>query len=148
MTATMARRRPKRMSVWMTRDAVRQRIKTVTRRHVATWKDLQAGDHLALIEKGQGLRKGERQVVICEVEVIDVRVEPLHHVTEYEVALEGLLAEALAACDGIPGATPAEWFIGFWLAGHGYRSTVAEAMSVECRRIEWRYLDDDEELPR
>lgn len=49
---------PRRMSCSMTVDAVRDRSKTVTRRHVDTWRDLKPGDRLVLIEKGMGLPKG------------------------------------------------------------------------------------------
>lgn len=67
----------RRMSVSLTLDAVRDRSKTVTRRHVDTWKQLQAGDRLTLIEKGMGLPKGSKQVVVDEVEVVAVDVETL-----------------------------------------------------------------------
>ena len=62
---------PRRMSVSLTIDQVRNRTKTVTRRRVDTWRDLKAGDRLVLIEKGMGLAKGAKQVVVAEVEVID-----------------------------------------------------------------------------
>src|SRR5690606_4165187 len=67
----------RRMSCSMTVDAVRARTKTVTRRHVDTWKELKPGDRLTLIEKGMGLPKGAKQVVLAEVEIVDVRVEPI-----------------------------------------------------------------------
>lgn len=135
----------RRMSVSMTLDAVRDRTKTVTRRHVDSWKHLQAGDRLTLIEKGMGLPKGAKQVVVCEVEIVDVRVEPLRLVTDDEVKREGLWPAAQRALAPIPephrpGA--AEWFVQFWLQGHGFRGTVAESVTVECRRIEWRYLEE------
>lgn len=44
---------PRRMSVSMTLDAVRNRTKTVTRRHVDTWKTLQPGERL-LARQGWG----------------------------------------------------------------------------------------------
>lgn len=59
------------MSCSMTIDAVRARTKTVTRRHIDTWRNLRAGDRLTLIEKGMGLAKGERQVVLAEVEIVE-----------------------------------------------------------------------------
>ena len=46
---------PRRMSCSMTVPAVRDRTKTVTRRHVDTWRDLAPGDRVVLIEKGMGL---------------------------------------------------------------------------------------------
>lgn len=59
----------RRMSCSLTIDAVRERRKTVTRRQVDTWTTLKAGDCLTLIEKGMGLPKGAKQVVLAEVEV-------------------------------------------------------------------------------
>lgn len=117
------------MSVSMTLDAVRSHTKTVTRRHVDTWKHLRAGDRLTLIEKGMGLPKGAKQVVVAEVEVVDVRVEKLHLVDEDELVAEGL-------GDMEPGD-----FTCWWAESHGHRwSTQTEFMAIECRRIEWRYL--------
>lgn len=115
----------------MTLDAVRAQTKTVTRRHVDSWKDLKPGDRLTLIEKGMGLPKGAKQVVVCEVEITAVDVEPI---TDVELDPEECRRE------GLPHMTPAE-FIRFWLAGHGYGN--ASAMHVQCRRIEWRYLEGD-----
>lgn len=124
-----------RMSCSMTVDAVRARTKTVTRRHVDTWRNLKPGDRLTLIEKGMGLPKGARQVVLAEVEVVDVRVEPI-----------GLADADEAALEGFAGWTGIE-FVEFWLKGHGYpttvpvRGTIARPnLTVPCRRIEWRYL--------
>jgi len=127
----------RRMSCSMTIDAVKERRKTVTRRHVDTWKNLKPGDRLTLIEKGMGLPKGAKQVVLAEVEVVDVSVENLHEGIfdrdvdpEVEVEREGL------------DLTPEEFFR-FWMESHGYRPrSQNEAMGVVCRRIEWRYLDE------
>jgi hypothetical protein len=132
----------RRMSVSMTLDAVRARTKTVTRRHVDTWRSLQPGDRLTLIEKGMGLPKGAKQVVVAEVEVVDVRVETMAEVTFAEVHREGLHLEALAALAAGEASSIEEWFVAFWLKGHGYGCPVpALALGVPCRRIEWRYLD-------
>jgi hypothetical protein len=117
------------MSCSMTVDAVRARTKTVTRRHVGTWKTLTAGDRLTLIEKGMGLPKGAKQVVLAEVEIVDVTVEPL-----VMIEIDG------TAREGLGHMSPGE-FIQFWTDGHGYRG-FARPGEVLCRRIEWRYLDD------
>ena len=133
------------MSVSMTLDAVRNRTKTVTRRHVDSWQHLKVGDHLTLIEKGMGLPKGAKQVVVCEVLIVSVRVEPLGMVSPAEVRREGLWERALANTDNPPngrGAAACDWFIQFWCKGHGYRGLTPEQEGdVECRRIEWVYLD-------
>lgn len=118
----------RRMSCSMTIDAVRDRTKTVTRRHPDTWRTLKPGDRLTLIEKGMGLAKGAKQVVLAEVEVVSVRVEPLYRVTPFECELEGF-----------PHLTPMQ-FVAMWLKSHGYVDADPEHTGVLCRRIEWRYL--------
>jgi hypothetical protein len=129
------------MSCSMTIDAVRDRTKTVTRRHVDTWKTLAPGDRLTLIEKGMGLAKGEKQVVLAEVEIVDVRVEPI---------LDGLTGAEIAR----EGFRPDEWTIlewaTWWAGNHGYSIPIfprswdpvdpADLDLISCRRIEWRYL--------
>ena len=140
---------PRRMSCSMTIPAVRDRRKTVTRRHVDTWRDLAPGVRVVLIEKGMGLPKGARQVVLAEVEIVDVRDERITAVLDEPDA---------TAREGMPEMS-AEQFLWFWLRGHGYRRAaspgwvwcrggVLERLSmVECRRIEWRYLDEEEVAP-
>lgn len=87
-----------------------------------------------------GLPKGTRQVVLAEVEIVAVTIEPLGHIDEREVEREGF-----------PGITPGE-FVAMWLDSHGFprrgqRPELGQrhAMAIECRRIEWRYLDDTED---
>lgn len=115
----------RRMSCSMTIDSVRDRTKTVTRRHPDTWTTLQPGDRLTLIEKGMGLPKGAKQVVLAEVEIVDVRVERLAQIINEPNG---------TAREGLGHMSPAE-FIAFWRAGH--------RMATACRRIEWRYLQED-----
>lgn len=141
------------MSCSMTVDAVRDRSKTVTRRHVDTWQNLSPGDTLTLIEKGMGLAKGAKQVVLAEVEVVDVRNETLRQVTAFEVAREGLLDRALIEGKTFeayydPEDLPVVWFRAFWAASHIGGTIESWAvgpdapclMGTPCRRIEWRYL--------
>lgn len=138
-----------RMSCALTIDAVRDRSKTVTRRHVDSWRTLKPGDRLTLIEKGMGLTKGAKQVVLAEVEVVDVRVEPITLMSldirygRQEVALEGFDPDEW---------DPLEWAT-WWARSHGYsipiiRGTwtpvdIADLRGIECRRIEFRYLDEE-----
>ena len=128
----------RRMSVSMTLPAVQNRTKTVTRRHVDTWTALRPGDRLTLIEKGMGLPKGANQVVVAEVEVVNVRVEPL-----------GLVDTDECAAEGCPGDDPGLWRC-WWAGEHGYgipagmddpADVLAYVDTIEVRRIEWRYLD-------
>lgn len=143
----------RRMSCSMTIPAVRDRTKTVTRRHVDTWKKLSPRDRLTLIEKGMGLPKGAQQVVLADVEIVDVTVETLRQVSSVEVRREGLWdraeAESLRWADHFDALElPVVWFRAFWAAGHlggsiddwaiGGRQPLL--LGVECRRIEWRYL--------
>lgn len=142
----------RRMSCSLTIDAVRARTKTVTRRHVDTWKTLAPGDRLVLVEKAMGLPKGARQVQLDEVVVIDVRVETLDTPklsgdAWSEVIAEGLWEQAAEPMrTGSSDHSPWEWFVEFWLSGHGYPSD-ADPGNVLVRRIEWRYIDPPALLP-
>ena len=146
---------PRRMSCSMTVDAVRDRTKTVTRRHVDTWLHLRPGDRLTLIEKGMGLAKGEKQVVLADVEIATVNVETLRQVNSIDVHREGLWERANLESVGWVDYydvddLPVVWFRAFWAAGHiggtiedwaiGERNPLL--LGVRCRRIEWRYLED------
>lgn len=116
------------MSCSMTVPAVQARTKTVTRRHIDTWRSLKPGDRLTLIEKGMGLPKGAHQVDLADVEITDVRVEPLSAVTKAECVAEGF-----------PQLNNAQ-FVVMWLASHGYRPGTP-ARNVDVRRIQFRYID-------
>lgn len=119
----------RRMSVALTLDAVRARRKTVTRRHIGTWRNLAVDDELVLIEKGMGLPRGASQVVVATVRVVSVRDELLSELTAGEVVAEGFSLDEWTA------ASWAAW----WLESHGYGRD-ADPTEVYCRRIEWRYL--------
>jgi hypothetical protein len=114
------------MSVTLTEDAVRDRRKTVTRR--LGWRFLQPGDQLTLCRKVMG-RRGEPLVRLAEVEVIDVRREPLNKISVEDVAREGI--------DVPPGRSATGHFIAFFTEHmRCNRDTVVT-------RIEWRYLEPD-----
>ena len=116
----------RRMSCSLTVDQVLARTKTVTRRRFDTWLGLKPGDHLTLIEKGMGLAKGEKQVVLDVVEIVSSFLVPLWPMTRAEVDAEGF-----------PDLTPDE-FVDFWLVSHGLDGADPQLTTV--RRIEWRYL--------
>lgn len=121
----------RRMSCAMTVPAVRARTKTVTRRHVDTWQSLRPGDRLTLIEKGMGLKKGEKQVVLAAVEVVKVTIEPLATIElPGEIGREGL------------GYMTGPEFVAMWADSHGYRRVTdgLARLALPTRRIEWRYL--------
>jgi hypothetical protein len=110
------------MSVALTREQVRDRSKTVTRRQ--GWLTLKPGDTVTLCEQVQGLKKGEHPVRITDIEIVSVRRERLDAITADDVAAEGF-----------PGWTP-EKFVRFFTGTH----KGCEPGTV-ITRIEWRYLD-------
>lgn len=112
------------MSVSLTEDAVRARTKTVTRR--LGWRMLKPGDRLTLCRKVMGRKPGEPLVRIAEVEVIDVRREPLRAITMGDVVREGF---------GDVYYTPA-WFVDYFC------QHMKVGPDTEVTRIEWRYVDE------
>lgn len=120
----------RRLSCSLTVDAVKSRRKTVTRRHIDTWRNLKPGDHLLLVEKAMGLPRGSKQVVLAEVEVVAVD----------DVQLYGISDDELAA-EGFPHLDHIE-FVQFWLESHHVPPflTPAAELAYDVRRIEWRYL--------
>ena len=86
----------RRMSFAKTPRQFQARTKTVTRRD--GWLFAKPGDVYTGVEKCQGLRKGERQVVFHDFRVVSTRREPLGAITPEDVAREGF-----------PGETPAQF---------------------------------------
>lgn len=116
------------MSVAMTKQAVIERRKTVTRRK-NWWLDkngrriLKVGDRLTLCEKVQGRKPGEPIVRLAEVEVVSVSREQLFLITQSEVMREGF-----------PGMSTND-FIAQFFKPQGID------LRDEITRIEWRYLE-------
>ncbi len=108
------------MSFSLTTRQFRDRTKTVTRR--TGWLRLNAGEHVLGVEKAQGLKKGERQVVMGEIETVSVRREPVSAITQEDVVKEGF-----------PEMTPAQ-FVDFYCKAN--RCLPADL----CTRIEFRYV--------
>ena len=113
---------PRLMSVALTEQAVRDRRKTVTRR--LGWQVLKPGDRLTLCRKVMGRRTREPLVRVCDVEVVDVRREPLSNITDEDVEREGFDIEEWQASD----------FVEFFCEHMKCRP------DTEVTRIEWRYL--------
>jgi hypothetical protein len=115
---------PRLMSVAYTEDAVRRRAKTVTRRK--GWAYLRPGERITLCRKVMGRKTGEPLVRIVDVEIVDVRREPLRDITAADVAREGF-----------PELTPAAFVDRFFVQAQGI------SPDTVVTRIEWRYLDAD-----
>lgn len=124
------------MSVAFTEQAVLERRKTVTRRK-GWWEDkngrrlLHPGDRLTLCRKVMGRKPGEPLVRIVDVEVLDVRREPLYLV----VGPGELAAEGFPNHDGT--TEGALSFMADYFVPQGI------AYDDQVTRIEWSYLDDD-----
>lgn len=114
---------PRRMSCALTSEQVRQHIKTETRRATHTWVNLKPGDPITLIEKGMGLKKGQKQVVLAEAVCVANYLEPLYQISQESVVREGF-----------PQWKPLE-FVGFYLAEKG-----GEAGQI-VRVIRWAYVE-------
>ena len=112
---------PRNMSFSITTEQYRNRTKTVTRR--LGWWFLKHGDILNGVEKGMGLKKGEKLVKFGQHKIIFTRPEPLNAVTQEEVILEGF-----------PDMTPTEFIDMFCRSHKGCRP---ETM---VNRIEFEYL--------
>jgi hypothetical protein len=108
------------MSVALTEQAVVERRKTVTRR--LGWQFLKPGDRLTLCRKVQGRRPGEPLVRLAEVEVVDVRREPLYAISYEDVQREGFDSPFPST------------FVDFFCRSMGCTP------DTEVTRIEWRYL--------
>ncbi len=61
--------------------------KDVTRR--GGWEFLKPGQIVMAIEKGQGLKKGEKQKTLGAIEILEVTRERLNWITQAEVEREG-----------------------------------------------------------
>lgn len=71
----------RRMSFMLTMEQMRAGTKTVTRRR--GWWRLKPGDRVMAVEKCMGLKGGERQVEIGEIEIVAVKPEMLDTIERY-----------------------------------------------------------------
>lgn len=84
--------------------------KDVTRR--LGWENLRAGEVMRAIEKGQGLKAGEKVKPLAHIHLIDVRAERLDRMTtEPDYGLVEVCRE------GFPDMTPAD-FVDFFCRSH------------------------------
>lgn len=78
---------PRNISFSMTTKQFLDNSKTVTRR--LGWWDLKAGDVLYAVEKGMGLKKGEKVKRLGLIMIVSVRRERLDSITAVDVSHEG-----------------------------------------------------------
>lgn len=110
VAAVLTLHKPRMISFAMTTEQVKAKTKTVTRR--VGWLDLKPGTILQAVEKGQGLKKGEKVKRLCLIRVVKVSREPLCRITRKEVEREGfpgMMKHAFVAmfCEG-HGCAPAD----------------------------------------
>lgn len=112
---------PKNISFALTTQQILSRTKTVTRRF--GWAKLQPGTILQAVEKGMGLKRGEKAVKLCLIKVKSVKQEPLNVITKDELIKEGF-----------PDITTAE-FIKMIMKHYNLKES-----SILINRIEFEYL--------
>lgn len=108
------------MSFSMTTEQARSRQKTVTRRQA--WWNLKPGTLIQQVEKGMGLKKGEKVKRIHVIRILHARPEPIQAITQDDVIKEGF-----------PDWTP-EQFIAFYCKHHGLKP------EQYTNRIEFEYV--------
>lgn len=127
------------MSVAMTADAVIERRKTVTRRK-GWWLDkngrrlLHAGDTLTLCRKVQGRKPGEPIERLAEVEVVNVRREPLCAVAGPFRHEDDRIIWPEVVAEGFPDMDAHEFMLRFFVDAQGIGA------HDDVTRIEWRYV--------
>ena len=75
------------MSFAFTTQQMRKRKKLVTRR--LGWWFLKPGEIVCAVEKGQGLKKGEKVKRIRKIQIVETRPERLDLIDSWECELEG-----------------------------------------------------------
>mgnify|MGYP001199936708 CR=1 FL=1 len=98
------------ISFFLTKRQFLDRSKDVTRR--LGWGWAKPGDVLCGIEKGQGLKKGERIVRLGDIRLVSVRQEPLQRMLD-----DLKYGRDEVRREGFPEMTPAE-FVAFFCASH------------------------------
>lgn len=122
----------KNISFMLTKRQVLDRSKTVTRR--VGWEKLKPGDMLRAVEKGMGLKAGEKVVTLAIIRVVSVRPEPLSAMTED-------VDYGIAECEleGFGDHPSLKWpsmFVEFFCNSH--RGCTPATI---VRRIEFEYVD-------
>jgi hypothetical protein len=105
------RSRGRNISFALTTAQFRARSKTVTRR--SGWRKLKVGEVLCAVEKGQGLKRGEKLVRLGCIKVTDVRREPLCRLLD-----DADYGSAEVVHEGFPTQSPSE-FVEFFAGRKG-----------------------------
>lgn len=114
---------PRNMSFMLTTEQMQNRIKTVTRR--TGWSFLKPGDIVNAVEKGMGLKKGEKIKRIRQIRITRVSKERLGAITQDECVLEGF-----------PEMTPVDFVVMFC-------RTHACTPKTMVRRIEFEHMPEE-----
>jgi hypothetical protein len=109
------------MSFMLTTEQIRNRTKCVTRR--MGWGFLKPGDLIQAVEKGMGLKKGEKIKKLCVIRITDVTKIELDRITNIGVVMEGF-----------PGKSP-QWFVEMFCKSH--KGCTPESF---VNRIEFEYV--------
>ena len=112
------------ISFAMTTKQIENRTKTVTRR--LGWWDVGPGETLRAIEKGQGLKKGEKVRKLAEICVVYAIPQRLGDITQEDVVLEGF-----------PDMTP-DQFVKMFCKAHASKGITG---NTTVNRIEFEYVD-------
>lgn len=98
------------MSFMLTTQQMYAELKDVTRRDA--WWNLQGGEIIMAVEKGMGLKKGEKVKRIYPIQIISAKREPLTRLLKNDrYAQDEVLRE------GFPDMTPEE-FVEFFCKSH------------------------------
>jgi hypothetical protein len=122
------------MSFSMTTEQIRNRTKTITRR--IGWKFLQPGQLIQAVEKGMGLKKGEKIKQLAILRVVSVRREPLMQIDfDHTYGVEECRKEGFG--DHPQLKIPA-------LFSRWFSKTHGGDANPEITRIEFEYVDSPE----
>ncbi|MBC2712657.1 MAG: hypothetical protein HGJ94_17220 [Desulfosarcina sp.] len=118
---------PRRMSFAMTTEQAWSRTKTVTRRK--GWGFLRPGDVVQQVEKGMGLKKGEKQRKIHLIRIVSNVPEPLS-----DMIWNPVYGKSECVKEGFPDKSP-RWFLDMYCRHNNV--TIHDPQN----RIEFEYLE-------
>jgi hypothetical protein len=120
------------ISFALTREQIRNRTKTVTRRN--GWRALKPGTLLQGVLKSQGLKRGEKITKLAVIRVVDTSQEPLNRMTDdVRYGIAECVKEGFAYHPTL--RFPSE-FVKFFCASHK-----GCAPETEVTRIEFEFVD-------